>query len=103
ATRGGRGPHGGGGTAVGAGVAVAVTLSVVEPYMSGLGGDGFYHVYVKRTGEAVVFNGTGPAPNAATPDRYAAGIPAAGPLAVSVPGPGGGWGALPARFRRRPW
>jgi gamma-glutamyltranspeptidase / glutathione hydrolase len=92
-----------GGNAVDAAVAVATTLSVVEPYMSGLGGDGFYHVYVKRTGEAVVFNGTGPAPSAAIPGRYASGIPAAGPLAVSVPGSVGAWGAMHARFGRRPW
>jgi gamma-glutamyltranspeptidase / glutathione hydrolase len=92
-----------GGNAVDAAVAVATTLSVVEPYMSGLGGDGFYHVYVKRTGEAVVFNGTGTAPGAATAERYASGIPAAGPLAVSVPGSVGAWGAMHARFGRRPW
>jgi gamma-glutamyltranspeptidase len=92
-----------GGNAVDAAVAVAATLSVVEPYMSGLGGDGFYHVYVKRTREAVVFNGTGPAPGAATAERYASGIPASGPLAVSVPGSVGAWGAMHARFGQRPW
>jgi gamma-glutamyltranspeptidase/glutathione hydrolase len=92
-----------GGNAVDAAVAVAATLSVVEPFMSGLGGDGFYHVYVRGTGEAVVFNGTGPAPRAATPERYATGIPLAGPLAVSVPGSVGAWGAMHARFGRRPW
>src|SRR5262249_38726096 len=59
-----------GGNAVDAAVAVASTLSVVEPMMSGLGGDGFYHVFMRRTGEAVVVNGTGPAPRAATPERY---------------------------------
>jgi gamma-glutamyltranspeptidase/glutathione hydrolase len=92
-----------GGNAVDAAVAVAATLSVTEPFMSGLGGDGFYHVYVRRSGEAVVFNGTGPAPRAATPERYAAGMPAAGALAVSVPGSVGAWGAMHARFGRRPW
>jgi len=92
-----------GGTAVDAAVAVAATLSVVEPYMSGLGGDGFYHVHIRSTGEAVVFNGTGPAPRAATPERYAAGLPLTGPLAVSVPGSVGAWGAMHARFGRRPW
>ena len=93
----------GGGNAIDAAVTVAATLSVVEPFMSGLGGDGFYHVYVRRTGEAVVFNGTGPAPRAATPERYAAGIPLTGPLAVSVPGSVGAWAAMHARFGRRPW
>ncbi len=92
-----------GGNAVDAAVAVAATLSVVEPFMSGLGGDGFYHVHVRRTGEALVFNGTGPAPRAATPERYAGGIPLSGPLAVSVPGSVGAWGAMHARFGRRPW
>jgi gamma-glutamyltranspeptidase/glutathione hydrolase len=92
-----------GGNAVDAAVAVAATLSVVEPFMSGLGGDGFYHVYLRRTGEAVVWNGSGPAPRAATPERYAGGIPLAGPLAVSVPGSVGAWGAMHARFGRRPW
>jgi gamma-glutamyltranspeptidase/glutathione hydrolase len=92
-----------GGSAADAAVAVAATLSVVEPFMSGLGGDGFYHVYVRRTGEAVVVNGTGPPPGTATVERYRDGIPAAGPLSVSVPGSVGGWGALHARFGRRPW
>jgi gamma-glutamyltranspeptidase/glutathione hydrolase len=92
-----------GGNAVDAAVAVAATLSVVEPFMSGLGGDGFYHVHSQPTGEALVFNGTGPAPRAATPERYAGGIPLAGPLAVSVPGSVGAWGAMHARFGRRPW
>src|SRR5947208_13790070 len=92
-----------GGNAVDAAVASAATLSVVEPMMSGLGGDGFYHVYDRRSGEAVVFNGTGAAPGAATPERYAAGIPPSGPLAVSVPGSVGAWGAMHGRFGRRPW
>jgi gamma-glutamyltranspeptidase/glutathione hydrolase len=92
-----------GGNAVDAAVAVAATLSVVEPYMSGLGGDGFYHVFAQDTGEALVFNGTGPAPLAATPARYAGGLPLHGPLAASVPGAVAGWGAMHARFGRRPW
>jgi gamma-glutamyltranspeptidase/glutathione hydrolase len=92
-----------GGSAVDAAVAVAATLSVVEPMMSGLGGDGFYHVYERRTGTALVFNGTGPAPAATTPERYAGGIPLHGPLAVSTPGSVGAWGAMHARFGRRPW
>src|SRR5437870_3048003 len=67
-----------GGNAVDAAVATGMALSVVEPMMSGLGGDGFYHVFDAKTGRAVVFNGTGPAPRAAAPERYAAGIPSSG-------------------------
>ena len=92
-----------GGNAVDAAVATAVTLAVVEPMMSGIGGDGFYHVYEQRTGRAVVFNGTGPAPAAATPERYAGGIPRIGPLSVSVPGTVAGLGAMHRRFGRLPW
>src|SRR5580698_802761 len=68
-----------GGNAVDAAVATAVTLAVVEPMMSGLGGDAFYNVFDAKRGKSVVFNGTGPAPRAATPERYAAGIPRTGP------------------------
>src|SRR5260221_2889857 len=89
-----------GGNAVDAAVATAVTLSVVEPMMSGLGGDGFYHVFDAKTGRAVVFNGTGPAPQTATPERYAAGIPRTGPLSVSLPGLVGGLGAMHSEFGR---
>ena len=92
-----------GGNAVDAAVATAVTLSVVEPMMSGLGGDGFYHVYEQATGRAVVFNGTGPAPAAASPERYAGGIPRIGPLSVSVPGTLAGLDAMHKSFGRLPW
>jgi gamma-glutamyltranspeptidase len=92
-----------GGNAIDAAVAVACTLGVVEPMMSGLGGDGFYHVFMGGSGEAVVFNGTGPAPRAATPERYADGIPLKGPLSFQTPGAVGAWGAMHHRFGRRPW
>src|SRR5262249_51968272 len=64
-----------GGNAVAAWVAVGLALGVCEPMMSGLGGDGFYHVFVAGKTEATVFNGSGPAPKAATPERYRGGIP----------------------------
>ncbi len=92
-----------GGNAIDAAVAAAATLAVVEPMMSGLGGDGFYHVYRQATGEAVVFNGTGPAPALATPERYAGGIPRIGPLSVSVPGTVAGLGMMHREFGRLPW
>jgi gamma-glutamyltranspeptidase len=92
-----------GGNAIDGAVATAVTLAVVEPMMSGLGGDGFYHVYEQATGRAVVFNGTGPAPAAATPERYASGIPRIGPLSISVPGTLSALDAMHKRFGRLPW
>jgi len=71
--------------------------------MSGLGGDGFYHVYRRATDEAIVFNGTGAAPRAATPERYASGIPMSGPLAFQTCGSVGAWGAMHARYGRTAW
>src|SRR5438552_9428443 len=92
-----------GGNAVDAAVATAVTLAVVEPMMSGLGGDGFYHVWDQVAGRAVVFNGTGPAPAAATPERYAGRLPRTGPLSVSVPGTVAGLGAMHCKYGKLPW
>jgi gamma-glutamyltranspeptidase len=92
-----------GGNAIDAAVATAMTLAVVEPMMSGLGGDGFYQVYERASGRATVFNGSGPAPSAATPERYARAIPRIGPLSVSVPGALGGIEAMHQRYGRLPW
>src|SRR5215472_12114196 len=92
-----------GGNAIDAAVATAMTLAVVEPMMSGLGGDGFYQVYEQAKGRAIVFNGSGPAPLAATLERYDGGIPRIGPLSVSVPGTVAALGAMHRRFGRLPW
>jgi len=92
-----------GGNAVDAAVATSATLAVVEPMMSGLGGDGFYQVYEQASGRAVVFNGSGPAPTAASLERYAVGIPRVGPLSVSVPGMLAGIAAMHQRFGQLPW
>jgi gamma-glutamyltranspeptidase/glutathione hydrolase len=92
-----------GGNAVDAAVATGLALSVVEPMMSGLGGDAFYHVFDATAGRSIVFNGTGPAPAAATPERYAGAIPRVGPLSVSVPGMVSALGQMHRRFGRLSW
>lgn len=76
-----------GGNAIDAAIATAAALNVVEPMMSGIGGDGFIMLYRKDTGRVEVSNGTGAAPYAATLERYQKdGIPTKGMLSVSVPG-----------------
>lgn len=95
-----------GGNAVDAAVATSLTLGVVEPHMSGIGGDGFYHVFEAATGRSSVFNGTGAAPAAATAEHYRAradGIPNFGALSISVPGSLAGLSAMHAAFGGQDW
>jgi gamma-glutamyltranspeptidase/glutathione hydrolase len=91
-----------GGNAADATVAVSLTLGVVEPHMSGLGGDGFWQVHTAR-GVAACVNGTGAAPAAATPERYRDGIPVQGPLSASTPGLLAGLAMLHAEFGSMAW
>src|SRR5947207_4906963 len=73
-----------GGHAVDAAIAVAAALNVVEPQMSGIGGDGFLMIYWANRREITCVNGTGPAPQGATRERYLPnGIPPHGIRSVS--------------------
>jgi gamma-glutamyltranspeptidase len=92
-----------GGNAVDAAVAISLTLGVVEPMMSGLGGDGFYHVHLAATNAALVYNATGSAPQAATESAFPSGMAVYGPRSVSVPGSLAGLGAMHAAHGRLPW
>ena len=78
----------GGGNAVDAAVAAWAVSGLVEPGMTGLGGDAFILIYRADTGTVKFINATGPAPAGATPELYRSkgGIPDAGPLASDVPG-----------------
>ena len=90
-----------GGNAVDASVAVAAALNVVEPLMSGIGGDGFIMVYTRSDDTVKVVNATGPAPYAATRERYLPeGIPLKGILSMSVPGLLRGWTEAHERYGR---
>src|ERR1700693_4669528 len=87
-----------GGNAFDAAVAAGFTLQVVEPHLNGPGGD-LPAILWPAGGEPVVLCAQGPAPRAATIERYrdALGlslVPGTGPLAAAVPGAFGGWLAM---------
>ena len=90
-----------GGDAVDAALAVAATLNVAEPAMSGAGGDGFLMLYRRAAPQVEVVNATGPAPALATRESYLPeGIPLRGIRSVSVPGLVDGWLEAHARYGR---
>ena len=80
-----------GGNAFDAVVAVASTLNVVEPYMSGLGGIGVALVYVKREDRVRALDFSGRMPAAAEPERFTDEAKDDGILASLVPGNPAGW------------
>ncbi len=79
-----------GGNAMDAAVATAAVLGVVQPMMSGVGGDTFLLYFHAREGRVWALNGSGIAPYAATReffvDRGYTRMPFRGMLSVSVPG-----------------
>jgi gamma-glutamyltranspeptidase / glutathione hydrolase len=88
-----------GGNAFDAAVATGFTLQVVEPHLNGPGGDLPALVWPAGRDRPLVLCAQGPAPRAATIERYRDElglelIPGTGPLAAVVPGSFGGWIAL---------
>jgi gamma-glutamyltranspeptidase/glutathione hydrolase len=91
-----------GGNAIDAAVAVAASLNVVEPFMSGAGGIGLMFLSRGRTRERHVLDFIGRAPAAADAERATEADLATGPRACATPGNVGGWLAAHERFGSMP-
>jgi len=94
-----------GGNAIDAAVTAAAVLSVVEPMMTGIGGDMFAIVWSAKDRRLYGLNASGRAGSLMTRDelvkRQRTRGPARGPEAVTVPGALAGWQTLLKRFGTR--
>ena len=95
-----------GGNAIDAAIAAAAVLCVVEPMMTGVGGDAFALVWSAHAGRLLGLNGSGRAPVAATAAAYRArgldAIAPAGILSATVPGAVHAWETLSQRLGALP-
>jgi gamma-glutamyltranspeptidase/glutathione hydrolase len=95
-----------GGNAIDAAIAAAAVLCVVEPMMTGVGGDAFALLWSAREGRVVGLNGSGRAPAGASLDAYRdkgmTAIAPAGILSATVPGAVHAWEMLSQRFGALP-
>ena len=91
-----------GGNAVDAAVAVASTLNVVEPFMSGMGGVGLMLISRAKTKERHLLDFIGRSPRAADIAKCTDDELAGGPKSCATPGNLGGWLAAHERFGSLP-
>ncbi len=91
-----------GGNAIDAAVAMVSTLSVVEPYNVGLGGDAFALIYLAKEKRLIGMNGSGRAPYRARLEWFLGQglkeIPERGILSATVPGALHGWNQALERY-----
>ena len=92
-----------GGNAFDAAVATAVAVTVLDPRMSSIGGNGFATIYVAKTHEVRALNFYGSAPQHATIDVYKGKDYSHGFLSVPVPSCLKGYEALHKAYGRLPW
>jgi gamma-glutamyltranspeptidase/glutathione hydrolase len=92
-----------GGNAVDAALATAITLTVVEPCMNGIGGDAFAILWDGNKLHGL--NASGRAPRKWTPSHFAGrdSMPMRGWDSVTVPGTVSAWRALSGRFGKLPF
>lgn len=85
-----------GGNAVDAAVTAAAVLSVVEPYMTGIGGDMFAMLWLEKEQRLVGINGSGHAGALMTPESIGdrGKVPDEGPHSITLPGALSGWAKL---------
>ena len=93
-----------GGNAIDGAVAAAAVLNVVEPHMTGMGGDAFSIVWWAETGEIFGIDASGRSGSGMTEEALRARghdrVPGSGAEVVTVPGAVSGWSALVDRFGR---
>ena len=92
-----------GGNAIDAALAAAITLTVVEPVMNGIGGDGFALVWDGGRLHGLNASGRSPAGWDAARFKGMDTMPARGWDTVTVPGQVAGWASLSERFGALPF